>query len=73
MGPQSDDTSGEDQEEDNQATVTPLIEGQHAFLTSVWDRYQAGETQEWMHVHWGLRHMGDLFSLPFPPLGQQNQ
>jgi hypothetical protein len=71
--PTPGDTSGEDPEEDHQATVSPLNEGQHAFLTSVWDRYQAGETQEWVqrHVHWGLRHRGDLF--PFPPLGQQNQ
>ncbi len=46
---------------------------QHVFLTLVWDRYHAGETQEWVqrHVHWGLRHRGDLFL--FPPLGQQNQ
>ncbi len=33
--PTPGDTSGEDPGEDNQATVTPLSEGQHAFLSSV--------------------------------------
>ncbi len=54
--PTPGDTSGEDPEEDHQITVTPLNEMQHVFMTSVWDRYQGGETQEWVqrHVEWGL-------------------
>jgi hypothetical protein len=43
--PNPGDTSGEEPEEEPKVTVIPLSEGQHTFLSSVWDRYQAGETQ----------------------------
>ena len=66
--PTPGDTSGEEQEEDNRVTVTPLDEGQHAFVSSVLDRYRAGENLDWVnrHVEWGLRHRGDLFPLSTP-------
>ncbi len=52
--PTPGDTSGEDPEEDHKIAVTPLNKMQHVFMKSVWDRYQGGETQEWVqrHVEW---------------------
>jgi hypothetical protein len=49
--PTPGDTSGEDPEEGHQVTVTPLSEMQHVFMTSVWDHYQGGETQELVQRH----------------------